>query len=178
MDLVGKLFRCACAVPMSQNIQSTPEMQPQCDCPHTNCLMHTVSRSSSSSRRCFIEPPQSDWVAPMVLVKIKRTPRVCTNYRCLNALSRVDAYPMPCVEDLVDQLDGAKHISTLDLTQRYWQVPVAQHATTPSHIMLFNAESAESMKIHKNSQHPHTHTHLGMRMGFGRPGCTVESLCH
>ena len=26
MDLVGKLFRCTCAVPMSQNIQSTPEM--------------------------------------------------------------------------------------------------------------------------------------------------------
>ena len=28
----------------------------------------------------------------------------------------------------MDQLGGAKYISTLDLTQGYWQVPVAQHA--------------------------------------------------
>ena len=32
------------------------------------------------------------------------------------------------MDDLVDQLGGAKYISTLDLTQGYWQVPVAQHA--------------------------------------------------
>ena len=82
------------------------------------------------------------------------------------------------MEDLVDQLDGAKHISTLDLTQRYWQVPVAQHATTPSHIMLFNAESAESMKIHENLQHQTAFaTPFGLyqfrRMPFGLQGAAA-----
>ena len=35
---------------------------------------------------------------------------------------------MPRVDDLVDQLGGAKYISTLDLTRGYGQVPVSQHA--------------------------------------------------
>ena len=65
----------------------------------------------------------------MVLVKKKDgTLRVCVDYRRLNVVSRADAYPMPRVDDLVDQLGGAKYISMLDLTRGYWQVPVAQHA--------------------------------------------------
>ena len=53
---------------------------------------------------------------------------MCVDYRRLNGVSRADAYPMPRVDDLVDQLGGDKYISTLDLTRGYWQVPVAQHA--------------------------------------------------
>ena len=36
----------------------------------------------------------------------------------------IDAYPMPRIEELIDNLGRAKFISTLDLSQCYWQVPV------------------------------------------------------
>lgn len=56
----------------------------------------------------------------------------------------MDAYPMPRIDDLIDQLGKAKFISTLDLTRGYWQVPLektARHKTafsTPFGLYRFN----------------------------------------
>ena len=81
----------------------------------------------------IIEPSTSEWAAPIVLVKKKDgSLRLCVDYRKLNSVSLTDAYPMPRIDDLIDQLGRAKFIMTLDLTRGYWQVPVAkddQHKT-------------------------------------------------
>ena len=75
----------------------------------------------------IIEPANSDWAAPMVLVKKKDgTLRLCVDYRRLNTTTQADAYPMPRIEDMIDQLGKAKYLTTLDLTKGYWQVPVAK----------------------------------------------------
>ena len=52
--------------------------------------------------------------------------RMCVDYHRLNAVSHIDAYPMPCIDDLIDCLGNARFISTLDLTRGYWQLPVAE----------------------------------------------------
>ncbi len=72
----------------------------------------------------IIEPSTTDWAAPIVLVK--KTLRFCVDYRCLNSVARYDAYPMPRVDDLIDQLGNTAYITTLDLTRGYWQVPVEE----------------------------------------------------
>ena len=75
----------------------------------------------------IIEPSTSSWASPIVPVKKKdNTIRLCVDYRRLNSVSTMDAYPMPRVDDMIDQIGGAKFISTLDLTKGYWQVPVAE----------------------------------------------------
>ena len=62
----------------------------------------------------------------MVLVQKKDgSLRLCVDYRRLNSVSQIDAYPMPRVDELLDCLGKAHFISTMDLTQGYWQVPVA-----------------------------------------------------
>lgn len=72
------------------------------------------------------------------------TLRICVDYRKLNSVSVADAYPMPRVDDLIDQLGKAKYITTLDLTKGYWQVPVAKEArhkmafSTPFGLYEFN----------------------------------------
>ena len=79
----------------------------------------------------MIEPSSSEWSSPIVLVKKKDgTLRICVNYRRLNSVSMSDAYPMPRIDDLIDQLEKARYITTLDLTKGYWQVPVAEEGTT------------------------------------------------
>ena len=53
---------------------------------------------------------------------------MCVDYRRLNTVSRVEAYPMPRIDDLIHGpwLGKAKYITSLDLTKGYWQMPVAR----------------------------------------------------
>ena len=74
----------------------------------------------------LIEESSSDWSSPLVIVRKKDgSSRICVDYRRLNAVTRFDAYPMPRVDELLDQIGNAKYISMLDLAKGYWQVPMA-----------------------------------------------------
>jgi len=62
----------------------------------------------------IIEPSTSQW---SFLVKKKDgSLRLCVDYRGLNNVSQIDAYPMPQVDELLDHLGKANFISTMDLT--------------------------------------------------------------
>ena len=51
-------------------------------------------------RESIISRSASEWTAPIVLVKKKDgTLRMCIDYRRLNSISNMDAYPMPRVDD-------------------------------------------------------------------------------
>ena len=77
----------------------------------------------------LIEPSTSEWSAPIVVVEKKDgTLRLCVDYRRLNTVTRTDAYPLPRIHELLDRIGQAKYITTMDLTQGYWQVPVAEES--------------------------------------------------
>ena len=82
--------------------------------------------------RCTTEglknvPLRAEWSSPIVLVrKQDGALRLCIDYRCLNELSTMDAYPMPRVHEIIDRVGKANFFSTLDLAKGYWQVPVAE----------------------------------------------------
>jgi len=65
----------------------------------------------------------SPWVSPAVLVKKKDgTLRFCVDYRKLNAVTVKDSYPLPRIDDLLDQLSRNAWFTTLDLKNGYWQI--------------------------------------------------------
>ena len=73
----------------------------------------------------IIKPSNSPWSGPMVLVRKKDgTWRFCIDFRKLNDVTVKGAFPLPQVADLMDNLAGHQHFSTLDLASGYCQVPV------------------------------------------------------
>ena len=64
----------------------------------------------------IIRSPESLWASPLVMVpKPNGSTRVCIDYRKLNEITKKDAHPLPKIEKLLDHLNGAKVLSTMDL---------------------------------------------------------------
>jgi len=51
---------------------------------------------------------------------------MCVDYRGLNLRTCKNTYPLPLIQDCIDQIGKATHMSTLDLTSGYWQIRVAE----------------------------------------------------
>lgn len=69
------------------------------------------------------EPCSSSWASPCLLVcKPDSTYRPCTDFRKVNAVTKPDLFPLPRMEDCVDQVGAAKYVSKFDLLKGYWQV--------------------------------------------------------
>ncbi|KAJ9551909.1 hypothetical protein OSB04_015954 [Centaurea solstitialis] len=75
----------------------------------------------------FIRPSTSPWGAPVLFVKKKDgTMRMCIDYRELNKVTVKNKYPLPRIDDLFDQLQGAKFFSKIDLRSGYHQLKVRE----------------------------------------------------
>ncbi|GJT19506.1 putative reverse transcriptase domain-containing protein [Tanacetum coccineum] len=73
----------------------------------------------------FIRPSHSPWGAPVLFVKKKDgAMRMCIDYRELNKLTIKNRYPLPRIDDLFDQLQGACCFSKIDLCSGYHQLRV------------------------------------------------------
>ena len=62
-----------------------------------------------------IQPSNSPWSSAVVLVRKKDgSQRFCVDYRALNSVTKTDTYPLPRIDDLLDQLGNSRFFSTLD----------------------------------------------------------------
>jgi hypothetical protein len=73
----------------------------------------------------FIHPNSSPWGAPVIFIEKKDgTQRMCVDYRALNEVTIKNKYPLPRIEDLFDQLKGARVFSKIDLRSGYHQLRI------------------------------------------------------
>ncbi|KAJ9538727.1 hypothetical protein OSB04_031460 [Centaurea solstitialis] len=79
------------------------------------------------SGKGFIRPSSSPWGAPILFVKKKDgSHRMCIDYRGLNKVTIKNRYPLPRIDDLFDQLQGASWFSKIDLRSGYHQLKVKE----------------------------------------------------
>jgi len=75
----------------------------------------------------FIQPSKAPYGAPILFVRKKNGKlRMCVDYRALNKITVKNRYPLPRIDDLMDQLHGATVFSKLDLQSGYWQIRIAE----------------------------------------------------
>ena len=76
----------------------------------------------SDAARCH-HTFKSSWSSPVVLVRKKDgSHHFCVDYQHLNEVTKTDTFPLPRIDDMLDQLGQCKCFSTLDLAAEYWQI--------------------------------------------------------
>ena len=72
----------------------------------------------------IIVPSRSPWSSPMVPVRKHGTKaiRLCIDYR--KQATNADPFQMPLIQELLDNVAGAKWLTKLDMNKGFYQVPL------------------------------------------------------
>jgi hypothetical protein len=111
---------CDHKIPIKEG-SNPPNMRPY-RMPHKqkNIVEELVPKMLKNSE---IRLSNSPYSSPAILVRKKdKTWRLCIDYRQLNALTIKNKYPIPVIEDLLDELQGTTIFSKLDLRSGYHQI--------------------------------------------------------
>ena len=74
-----------------------------------------------------IRPSKSPWCNAIVLVRKKdRTLWFCIDFQRLNARTKKDSFPLPCMQETMESMVGARFFSSMDLKSGFWQVRMSE----------------------------------------------------
>jgi hypothetical protein len=132
-----EIFKEPKGLPSKRGVQH--EIQLQQDSPLPNIGMYKMSVMENAEIKKQIQelldkgvivPSSSPCGYPIVLVPKKDgTWRMCVDFRALNKITVKNHYPLPRIDDLLDQLKDAKYFTKLDLRSGYHQIRIAEGDT-------------------------------------------------
>ncbi|KAL9252656.1 Retrovirus-related Pol polyprotein from transposon 297-like protein [Drosera capensis] len=113
---------------MDFSIELAPEAAPISKAPYRMApaeLKELKTQLEELLEKGYIRPSVSPWGAPVLFVKKKDgSMRLCIDYRELNKITIKNRYPLPRIDDLFDQLQGASVYSKIDLRSGYHQLRI------------------------------------------------------
>ena len=133
LDQFGPLFQPPTTLPPSRSTNHSSHFLPNSPPVNTRPYRYPnfqkqeiESQVSAMLHNGIIRPSTSPFSSPVLLVK-KRDGSwcFCVDYRALNALTVKDRFPIPTIDELLDELGRAHWFSKLDLLQGYHQILMA-----------------------------------------------------
>ena len=119
-------------------------------------------------------PSSSSWASPCILVpKQDGTPRFCTDMRKVNSVTKSDYFPLPRMDECIDQVGSAKFASKFDLLKGYWQVPLSKRAQEISAIITPSGLYSYKVMPLGLKNAPATFQHLMNCVVSGLKGCSI-----
>jgi len=107
------------------SIDLVPGTKPVSMAPYRMSVSELKKQLEDLLDKKFVRASVSPWGAPVLLVKKKDgSMRLCIDYPQLNKVAIKNRYPLPRIDDLMDQLVGAHVFSKIDLRSGYHQIKV------------------------------------------------------
>lgn len=111
-------------------IDKTPVFRKNFRLPHAD-KPEIVDTVKDLVNQDIVEPSVSAYNNPIFLVPKKsengeRRMRLVVDFRALNSRIRADTFPLPNIQDILDQLGRSKWFSALDIQSAFYQVPLAK----------------------------------------------------
>ena len=76
-------------------------------------------------KKQVIKRSNSPYSSPIIMIqKPDGTTRFCIDYRELNKVTIKEQFPIPNIQEMIEQLQGSRFRTTLDLSSGYWQNPI------------------------------------------------------
>ncbi|XP_071674326.1 uncharacterized protein [Lolium perenne] len=123
-------------------------------------LVELKKQLNDMLRKGLIRPSASPWGSPVIFVdKRDGTIRLCVDYRKLNDVTIKNKYPLPKIEDLFDQMNGARVFSKIDLRTGYHQLKVFM-----KYLNKFVVVFIDDILIYSKSEEEHAE-HLQIVLG-------------
>jgi hypothetical protein len=130
LDRHSKVFEEPIELPPERSIDHKIPLQP--GAPIVNTRPYRLSHRQKNTmedlmlnllKNNVIRPSVSPFSSPAILVKMKDgTWSLCIDYRKLNSLTIKNKFPIPIIEDQLDELHGATIFSKIDLQSGYHQI--------------------------------------------------------
>jgi hypothetical protein len=134
VDELSELFLSPSGLPpkrtTSHSIPFTPGAQPFRPRPYRYNSTQKIEIESQVQKLLengWIQESNSPYASPALLVKKKTGDwRLCIDYRRLNVLRVKNKFPLPIIEELLDELVGATWFTTLDMSSGFHQILMAE----------------------------------------------------
>eukprot|EP01018_Ginkgo_biloba_P030049 Gb_09770 [translate_table: standard] len=124
-------------LPPERAIAHGIDLEPGASLPNSGLYHRSVMENEEIRRQIsdllemgHIKPSASPCGSPVLLVPKKDGSwRLYIDYRVIKKITVKNRYPLPCIDDLLDQLYGASFFSKIDLKFGYHQVRIKEEDT-------------------------------------------------
>jgi hypothetical protein len=131
------MFKGPKGLPPKRGIQHEIQLQQDCPLPNIGMYRMPVMENAKIKKQIqelldkgVIVPSSSPCGSPIVLVPKKDGKwRMCVDFRALNKITVKNRYPLPRIDDLLDQLKDEKYFTKLDLRSGYHQIRIVEGDT-------------------------------------------------